>query len=214
MLTNSTNVELRERNLTPEVNSMRLANSAIRNSVFAAVLAVTSLSTSPAVSEEVYMIRGFLNVFSDGINQMTRQLRARGIRANAISNGAWKNIGQNIIARARKKKVSYPIVIVGHSLGGVEAPDFANMLGRAGVPVALVIGLDPGFHTPRPFGKGIKRVINYKIPSGKHYRGGKGFTGSISTIDVSRYGVDHVGIDKSRKVQSLVIGKIRAQVGK
>lgn len=193
---------------------MRPAISIIRTTVFAAILSAGPLLTSPAAAEEVYMIRGFLNVFSNGMNQMTKQLRARGIRATAISNGDWRGIAKKIIRRSKQKKVSYPIVIVGHSLGGVEAPDFANMLGAAGVPVALVIGLDPGFRTPHRFGRGTKRVINYKIPSGKHYRRGRGFTGKITTIDVSKYGVDHVGIDKSRSVQRLVIKNIRAQVRK
>lgn len=193
---------------------MRPVTSAIRTTLFAAILSATSMMTSPAAAEEVYMIRGFLNVFSNGMNQMTKQLRARGIRATAISNGDWRGIAQKIIRRSKQKKVSYPIVIVGHSLGGVEAPDFANALGAAGVPVALVIGLDPGFRTPNRFSRGAKRVINYKIPSGKHYRRGRGFSGKITTVDVSKYGVDHVGIDKSRSVQRLVIKNIRAQVRK
>lgn len=193
---------------------MRPVTSVIRTTVFAAVLSATSLMTSPAAAEEVYMIRGFLNIFSDGMNQMTRKLRSRGIRATAISNGDWRGIAQKIIRRSKQKKVSYPIVIVGHSLGGVEAPDFANTLGAAGVPVALVIGLDPGFRSPNRFGRGAKRVINYKIPSGKNYRRGRGFKGRITTIDVSKFGVDHVGIDKNRNVQRLVIQKIRAQVKK
>ncbi|MEO0329928.1 MAG: hypothetical protein AAF217_15195 [Pseudomonadota bacterium] len=187
-----------------------------RMKLFAApllIFAFVSLS-APAKAEEVYMIRGFLNVFSDGMNQMTRQLKAKGIRARAISNGDWRNIASDIIGRAKQKRVSYPIVIVGHSLGGVEAPSFANALGAAGVPVDLVIGLDPGFNVPPPFRKGAKQVVNYKIPSGKDYRRASGFSGKIVTIDVSRYGTDHVGIDKNRKVQSLVIARIRKTVKK
>ncbi|MDJ0614861.1 MAG: hypothetical protein QNJ29_14430 [Rhizobiaceae bacterium] len=183
-------------------------------SIAAGAIAIVSGVISPAKAEEVYMIRGFLNVFSDGMNQMTRQLAAKGIRARAISNGAWQDVASDIIRRAKQKKVSYPIVIAGHSLGGVEAPRFANALGRAGVPVALVIGLDPGFPQPPAFGKGAKRVINYKIPSGKNYRRGAGFSGSIKTIDVSKYGTDHVGIDKNKNVQSLVISQIRKTVKK
>ena len=185
-----------------------------RNMIAASVLLTTFIVSAPAASEEVYMIRGFLNVFSDGMNQMTRQLNARGIRARAISNGDWRNAATDIIRRAKRKKVSYPIVIVGHSLGGVEAPRFANTLGAAGVPVALVIGLDPGFSDPPPFRKGARRVVNYKIPSGKHYRRGAGFKGKITTIDVSKFGADHVGIDKNPRVQRLVISRIRKTVRK
>lgn len=187
---------------------------AIRKSIFAGIVALAPAMAAPAAAEEVYMIRGFLNVFSDGMNQMTRQLTSKGIRARAISNGAWQDVANDIIRRSKQKRVSYPIVIAGHSLGGVEAPRFANALGAAGVPVALVIGLDPGFPQPPAFRKGTKRVVNYKIPSGKNYRKGAGFTGTITTIDVSKYGTDHVGIDKNKKVQSLVIGQIRKTVRK
>lgn len=186
----------------------------LRALLLSAIVAGGSFAATTAHAEEVYMIRGFLNVFSDGMNQMTRQLKSRGIRARAISNGDWRNVANDIIRRAKSKKVSYPIVIAGHSLGGVEAPSFANALGAAGVPVALVIGLDPGFSQPPAFRKGAKRVINYKIPSGKNYRRGPGFNGKITTVDVSKYGTDHVGIDKNKKVQALVIRQIRNTVKK
>ncbi len=193
---------------------MRSIKSIVNSTLFAAALSITTFATSPVVAEEVYMIRGFMNVFSRGINQMTVRLKRHGIRATSHSNGEWRDIAQRIIRRHKRGSVSHPIIIVGHSVGGVEAPSFANALGRAGVKVSLVIGLDPGFSTPVRFGRNISQVVNYKIPSGKHYRRGKGFTGSIRTIDVSRYGVDHVGIDKNRQVQNLVISRIRSRVGK
>lgn len=186
----------------------------LRMSLFSFVLAAGAGLSGQAQAEEVYMIRGFLNVFSDGMNQMTRQLKSKGIRAKVISNGAWQDVANDIIRRSKQKKVSYPIVIAGHSLGGVEAPRFANALGAAGIPVELVIGLDPGFPQPPAFKKGARRVLNYKIPSGKRYRKGAGFKGSISTIDVSKFGTDHVGIDKNRNVQALVISQIRKTVKK
>ena len=193
---------------------MRFIKSTAKNTLLAAAFTIATFAASPVVAEEVYMIRGFMNVFSAGINQMTTRLKRHGIRAISLSNGDWRDLAQRIIRRHKRGGVSHPIIIVGHSLGGVEAPNFANTLGKAGVKVSLVIGLDPGFSTPVRFGQNISQVVNYKIPSGKHYRRGRGFTGSIRTIDVSRYGVDHVGIDKNRQVQNLVISRIRSRVGK
>jgi len=191
---------------------MSFRRYSIRSFLFAAVMVSGMPSPTPANAEEVYMIRGFLNVFSNGVNEMARQLNAKGIKARAISNGDWRNISQDIIARNKRGKVSYPIIIAGHSLGGVEAASFANALGGAGVKVSLVIGLDPGFASPKPLGPGIVQVVNYKIPSGKNYRAGRGFKGKITTIDVSKFGADHVGIDKNKKVQRLVIARISARV--
>ena len=187
---------------------------AIRNTFLAMTLSASTFATTPAMSEEVYMIRGFLNVFSDGMNQMTRKLKSKGIRAKALSNGNWSKVADDIIKRSKKKKVSFPIVIVGHSLGGVEAARFANTLGKAGVRTDLLIGLDPGFPQPPALTRGAVQVVNYKIPSGKNYRRGAGFKGKITTVDVSKFGTDHVGIDKNRSVQKLVIGKIRSKVRK
>lgn len=194
---------------------MKLTKTAIRSFLAAGLLTAGTLAPAPALAEEVYMIRGFLNVFSAGMNQMTNRLKRAGVNAKAISNGQWRSVADDIIRRARQDRVSHPIIITGHSLGGVEAPAFANYLGRNGVTVDLVIGLDPGFDRPRPFGAGVKQVINYKIPSGHNYRRGSGFSGSLSNIDVSAFTrTDHVGIDKDRNVQDVVVRKIRARVGK
>ena len=193
---------------------MRSVKTLMRNTLIAGIVAVTPLFTTTVAAEEVYMIRGFADVYSTGINQMTARLKTMGIRATSHSTGDWRDLSRNILRRAKRGKVSYPIVIVGHSLGAVDAPLFANTLARGGVKVGLVIGLDPGFPVPEPFGRNVKQVINYKIPSGKHFRRGKAFNGKIKTIDVSRYGVDHVGIDKNPSVQGLVIRRIRAIVRK
>lgn len=191
---------------------MRAFKKAIIGTVLSTALIGSTLSVTPAAAEEVYMIRGFLNVFSEGMNQMTGRLRRAGVRVSSHSNGEWSSIADNIIKRHRRGKVSFPIVVAGHSLGGVELPQFANKLGKAGIPVKLVIGLDAGFANPQPFGKGAQRVIHYKIPNGNSFRRGAGFSGKISNIVIS--GVDHVGIDKARSVQNKVIGNIRSAVGK
>lgn len=186
----------------------------VRMSALALSMAGSSLFATSVAAEEVYMIRGFLNVFSNGMNQMTNKLKARGINAKAISNGSWQDQASDIIRRSKSKRVSYPIVIVGHSLGGVEAVRFANYLGANGVKTDLVIGLDPGFPQPPAFTKGARQVINYKLPEGKRYRSGSGFKGKISTINASKFGTDHVGIDKNSRVQAEVISRIRKKVRK
>ncbi len=184
----------------------------IYNATVITVFGVTTLLSSPALSEEVYMIRGFMNVFSDGMNEMTQNLKKKGVRAKTIQNGNWGTVADDIIKRSKHKKVSYPIIIAGHSLGGVQAVSFANKLGKAGVPTALLIGLDPGFPVPPPLRKGAEQVVNYKIPSGQNFRKGTGFNGEIKTIDVSKYGTDHIGIDENKTVQKMILQDIMKHV--
>ena len=114
----------------------------------AAITFSTVCAPGLANAAEVYFIRGFANVFSAGMNQMTNKLRARGVNAKALSNGQWRGVAADIIRRSKSGKVSYPIVIAGHSVGGQEAPRFSDALSKAGVKVALVIGVDPGFAPP------------------------------------------------------------------
>lgn len=185
---------------------MRVSFSHFRNTILASAISLTTLVSMPVFAEEVYMIRGFADVFSRGMNQMTARLKRKGIRASSHSNGDWKGLAQNIIRRNKQGRVSHPIIIVGHSLGGVEAPNFANALAKGGVKVGMVIGLDPGFANPVPFGPGISQVINYRIPTGNYYRKGPKFRGSMSNINITW--VDHVGIDKDPRVQNKVIAKI------
>ena len=162
-----------------------------------------------AQAEEVYVIRGFMNVFSQGMDEMQQKMSQRGIRASIHSNGNWRAIANQILARRKAGRISYPIVIIGHSYGAVEAPELANYLVSNGVPVELVIGVDPGFPQPDAFGPGIDSVVNYKIPSGKDFRAGVGFRGKMKTQDVSKLGVTHTSIDDHPTVHDMVIRDVR-----
>ncbi len=176
-------------------------------------------SAVPVKAEEVYVIRGAFDVFSDGMNQMTRQLKNRGVNARAYSNGAWSGLADSIIKRSKTGGVSFPIVIMGHSVGGQEASQMANKLGKAGVPVALVVGFDPGFAPPAPFSAGSARVVNFYIANsgrGNPYRATAGFSGSIDNVDIRGFApnVDHVQIDKDPRIQSRAVSLVLATVGK
>ena len=191
---------------------------------FSGALLALSISALPMVvpttanAEEVYVIRGFLNVFSAGMNQMTNKLRARGVNAKAYSNGAWNGLADDIIKRHKQGKVSFPIVIMGHSVGGQEAPKMSNKLSRAGVPVSLVVGFDPGFGAPEPFIAGSPRVVNYWIKGGSRgnpYRSSGSFSGSIQNINIKTFtNADHVAIDKDTKIQARAVALVLSTVGK
>lgn len=183
-----------------------------------ALSATTFMAPVRSQAEEVYVIRGAFNVFSAGMNQMTNRMRARGINARAYSNGAWSGLADDIIRRSKQGKVSYPIIIMGHSVGGQEAPSMSNKLSKAGVPVKLVIGFDPGFAAPPRFTAGSPRVVNFWIRGGGRgnpYRSGGTFSGSIQNVDIRAFtNADHVQIDKDSKVQARALALVYAAVGK
>lgn len=169
-----------------------------------------------ANAEEVFFIRGAMNIFSAGMNQMTDALRARGVNAKSLSNGQWKGVARDIIKRYQSGRVSFPIIIAGHSVGGQEAPKFNDTLARAGIPVALVIGVDPGWAAPPPFTAGSPRVVNFWVGGtarGNPYRSTGGFSGTIQNVDIRAFSnADHVQIDKDKAVQSRILGLVMSSL--
>jgi hypothetical protein len=178
-------------------------------SFVALCLFLTSLGSARA--EEVYLIRGGFDIFSVGMNDMANELKAKGINASAHSIMAWKGIADDIIKRSKVKKgVSYPIIFLGHSLGADAAPEFADYLGRNGVAVDLVIGFDATAR--RVFGKGAKKVINYRSSSVGIYVKGPGFKGTLTEVDVSKYGANHFTIEQTKEVQKLAMTAVTSQL--
>ncbi len=177
-------------------------------------LIVTSLLFFTPLSHgaEVYFLRGGFDVFSLGLNDMAAQLQSRKINAKATSYLAWKSIASDITRRASQKKVSYPIILVGHSFGADAVTDLANYLGNHGVPTELVIGLDPTHK--RVFTQGAKRVVNYRCSNADSYVKGTGFKGTITQINVGKNGVNHFNLDKAQETQAMVMREILAKTGK
>ncbi len=180
----------------------------------AIVIAVLALNftASRAFSEEVYLIRGGFNVFSTGMDQMAQKLRSKGIKASSHGIMSWKSIANDIIKRSKQKKVSYPIIFLGHSLGADAAPEFADYLGQNGISVDLVIGFDAT--ATRTFHKGAKKVINYRTPLGGHYVKGEGFKGTISHVETGEYGANHFTIEKVEKVQQMALSAVLSRLGR
>ena len=152
---------------------------------------------------EVYLIRGLLNVFSLGMDDLGQQAKARGYTTRVFNHTGWKGIARDIIRRSKQKAVSHPIVISGHSLGANSATSMANYLSQNGVKVELVVPFDPT--SQRVVEGNIKMVVNYYIPNGAANTvvGSSNFRGKIINVNVSDMrGVGHMNVEKSRKLHS------------
>ncbi len=159
---------------------------------------------------EIYLMRGLANVFSRGIDQMAKQLRNRGYDAANFSYTEWRGVAADIVTRANAKEVSYPIVIIGHSLGGNESSKFANFLAERDVPVSLVVTFDPvetGFVGPK-----IGDVINYYLPKSANNKilPKDGFSGEITNVDVTVIpSMTHTNVDKYPEYQNATYASIQ-----
>ena len=158
---------------------------------------------------EVYLIRGLANIFSLGMDSMAKKLRDKGVKTRTFNHSGWKGIANEIIARAEKKKVSYPIIIAGHSLGANSSTAMANYLTKNGVKVSLVVAFDPTIK--RVVMGNVRNVVNYYLPNGNDnevFRG-KGFRGKLRNVDVSDMkGVNHMNVEKNKELQTKFVDMV------
>ena len=162
----------------------------------------------------VVIFRGYLNVFSRGMDKIANDLKAQGIPVVLDNHSHWQPVADEIIKefRTNPDKVK-PVIIIGHSLGGNASMVAANWLVHNGVPVRLVVVFDAVGQTHLAE-KGVQEVINFYKPkgsAGQQMRPGPGFTGVIDNVDLTqRQEIDHLNIDKNPVLQAEVMEKILA----
>ncbi len=158
---------------------------------------------------EIYLLRGLANVFSRGMDALGAKMVRKGLDARVYNHAAWRELADNIILRARRKQVSYPIVIMGHSLGANASANMASYLGDRGVKVSYVVAFDPT--VPTRVGKNIGRVINFYLPAEDNknaIRKAPGFKGVLKNIDVRGVrGITHMNVEKDAKFHGQVINR-------
>ena len=171
--------------------------------------AVTTTTTSDTGRPYVYLLRGLLNVFSLGMDDLAAKLQRRGIAAGVYEYGQWESLCQDAAARWRSSRTQ--IVVVGHSLGGDAVIYMANRLGQMGIPVALVVAFDPVHPVPLTGGTTARFVNLYQSNNGwgAAVPRGAGFHGDLSNVDLrSRSDISHTSIDKSARLHEIVIGRV------
>jgi hypothetical protein len=125
--------------------------------------AVAPVSALPANGAHVYLMRGVLNIFSLGLDDIAAKLQAQGIPVTITNYLAWASVAEEAAADYRSGRVK-TIILVGHSSGATILPDMVTRLDQLGAPVKLAIGLDSVFRTSLT-GR-VGRYVNYYIGNG------------------------------------------------
>jgi hypothetical protein len=175
-------------------------------------LLVIALAWSGCACAEtrVYLLRGWFGVFSLGMDSMAEQLRAKGIKAEAIGHLEWRSAVSKIVDE-RGAGVTGPIALVGHSQGANNIIDMARELQKHHISVDLLITLAPWGQDPVP--SNVKRAVNYyQSPGwGSPLTADDDFRGELTNFNIeSDSGILHINIDKDPKVQAAVISVIIA----
>lgn len=159
----------------------------------------------------VYLLRGVLNIFSLGMDQIAAKLQRQGINATVANYLSWSSLADEAAAEYRSGRTK-TIILVGHSSGATALPDMVARLDQLGAPVKLAIGLDSVFRTS--LAGRVGRYINFYIANGngEPVARTRQLRGELENVDVGRLGMAHLSIDKNEIMQQKVISAIDSVV--
>ncbi len=157
----------------------------------------------------VYLLRGLMNIFSLGMDDLAAKIQARGISASVHNHSEWQALADGITVKYKARQHG-PVVLVGHSLGADAVMYMAEYLGKKGVPVALVVPFDGTGSFAAS--SNVGQVYNLTQRDYAYMRKGAGFRGTLNNVDVSGQGYGHIDIDKSAKLHALVLGRIQSVI--
>jgi hypothetical protein len=170
-----------------------------------AFIALLWCSCAQAADTHAYLLRGWFGVFSTGMDELAAELKAQGIKADAIGHWSWKSTVSKIIQDKASGKLG-ALVLVGHSQGAINVIEIARVLETHKIPVDLLVTLVPSMQNRVP--ANVMRALNfYQNPGwGTPLSADRAFRGKLSNIDLaSELTVTHITIDKNAKVQAEIV---------
>lgn len=163
-----------------------------------------------------YLFRGALGpIFSRGMDRLTERLEQAGIRANVYEFTICRLIAELAIRDYRESPA--PVVLIGHSMGGLCALKFAETLEAENIPVSLVITIDPAHASPKvPLN--VERFINVflstSILGGGDIVAVPGYRGHYASFDLKDHDeVTHINIDKMDDIHTQIVNMV-TQLGR
>lgn len=184
--------------------------------------AVQPTSDAPRAGN-AYLLRGFIGVFSQGIDQLTAKINESGVRANVYQDDQWAVLADTICQKYKTEPNHEPIILVGHSYGADDVVRIARKLADDNVTVDMLITIDPV--TPPKVPGNVKTCINIYQSNGAMdalpwLRGvplqaeqpgpAKLLNVNIreDRTDLLEPGTDHFNIEKKAKIHSEVLKQV------
>jgi thioesterase domain-containing protein len=164
------------------------------------------------VRGRAYLFYGLIPQIDWGMDELAQRINRAGIAANNYSHASWRSVADQAVSDYRRDPK--PIAVVGHSIGGNSAVQFAQALGAAHVPVSLLITYDPnrgGDSIPANVHRYINLYQSSNILGGGDLPPGPGFRGHYASYNLKdRTEIIHVNLDKFSRIQELLAAKVRS----
>ena len=184
-----------------------------RNTRAIATAAPAPVDTSSITPRgRVYLFRGALGlIFSRGMDRLTEKLQRAGLTADVYEFTLCSLITNNAVDTYKRDPA--PIVLIGHSMGGRCALQFAETLQAENIPVSLIVTVDPAHMSP-DVPTNVERFINIflskDVLGGGNIKAVQGFPGHFASYDLDRHDeVSHISIDKVDAIHQQIVAKVR-----
>ncbi|QOZ56037.1 LysM domain-containing protein [Bradyrhizobium sp. CCBAU 53338] len=162
----------------------------------------------PLPPPKIYLFRGAMGpIFSTGIDRLSEKLTKAGFSADVYEFTLCRLIGNRAIASYKESPA--PIVLIGHSMGGLCSVLIAEMAAKENVPISLVITIDPA-HATDDVPLNVERFINIflsdSVLGGGDVVAVPGFRGHYASYDLKlNKRVSHINIEKSDDIHRQIV---------
>ncbi len=162
----------------------------------------------PLPPPKIYLFRGAMGpIFSTGIDRLSEKLTAAGFSADVYEFTLCRLIGNRAIASYKESPA--PIVLMGHSMGGLCSVLISEMAAKENIPISLVITIDPA-HATDDVPLNVERFINIflsdSVLGGGDVVAVPGFRGHYASYDLKlNKRVSHINIEKSDDIHRQIV---------
>jgi len=185
--------------------------------------AVQPASGAPRAGN-VYLVRGWLGVFSTGIDTLGEKIKATGLHDAVYQEAQWRDLAAAITEKYKGVRDPEPLVLVGHSYGADDVIAIAREVGKANITVDLLVTLDAT--SPPSVPANVRHCYNLyqtglldalPVMRGIALRADADFKGRLDNVDIRAMRKDlveddlnHFTIEKKDKIHQDAIKQILA----
>ena len=170
--------------------------------------AVPPVESEPSPQPRVYLFRGAMGpIFSTGMDTLAEKLIAAGLKADVYEFTICRLVANRAISTYREEPA--PIVLIGHSMGGLCSIIFAEMMAKENIPVSLVITIDPAQATgnvPLNVERFINIYLSDSVLGGGDVVAEPGYRGHYASFDLKQLTkITHINIDKASDLHAQIV---------
>ena len=158
-----------------------------------------------------YLFRGVAGlIYSRGVDRLAARIRQAGIPASVDTYLLWRPVADAAVRDYRADP--QPIALIGHSMGGDAALDFAEYLNAAHIPVSLLVTYDPS-RIADDVPPNVERYINIfqssNFMGGGNVVQGTRFHGHYASYNLKDHTeIVHINIEKENRIQEQIVAKV------